>query len=66
MIGAPKSQTDWAYEGLKMARGNKDMAGRRKMRQLEARRDALMESTKKTKIALAEVRAALRTMRKSP
>lgn len=41
----------------------KDMAQRRQLRALEARRDKLMETSKKVKMQLAETRAALKTMR---
>lgn len=43
--------------------GTKDMAERRKMRALEAKRDTLMEKSKREKIQLAEVRAALKAMK---
>lgn len=45
-----------------MARKN-DIAARRKIRALEARRDALQEKMAKEKVALAETRAALKQMR---
>jgi len=41
----------------------KDMASRRKLRALEARRDQLMENGQKNKVALAETRAAIKAMR---
>lgn len=45
-----------------MAR-NVDVAARRKMRALEAKRDTLMETASRTKVQLAEARAALKAMR---
>lgn len=41
-----------------------DMAHRRQMRALEAKRDKLMEMANKTKMTLAETRAAIKTMRR--
>ena len=40
-----------------------DVAARRKMRQIEARRDSLVEQQQRTKVQLAETRAALKAMR---
>ena len=42
----------------------KDMERRKKIRAQEAKRDMLMTRMRKDKIALAEVRAALKTMRR--
>ena len=36
---------------------------RRKMRELEAKRDRLMEQAQKSKVQLAETRAAMKAMR---
>lgn len=44
--------------------GVKDMDKRRKIRALEAKRDVLMTRMGKDRISLAEVRAALKQMRK--
>lgn len=41
-----------------------DVAARRKLRQMEAKRDNLMEGSAKMKVQLAEVRAAIRAMRR--
>ncbi|MEN6535738.1 MAG: hypothetical protein ABFD89_18890 [Bryobacteraceae bacterium] len=43
----------------------KDIAHRRKVRTLEAKRDALMERATKTKMDLAQTRAALKQQRKT-
>lgn len=40
-----------------------DAAARRKLRQIEAKRDTLLESQQRTKVQLAETRAALKAMR---
>lgn len=48
-----------------MAMGAKDMDKRKKIRQLEAKRDMLMVRVGKDRITLAEVRAALKVMRRS-
>lgn len=45
--------------------GSKDMDRRRKIRALEAKRDTLMQRVSKDRVTLAEVRAALKTMRRS-
>lgn len=42
----------------------KDIQHRRKVRQLEAKRDELMEKAKRTKMDLAQTRAALKQQRK--
>ena len=44
--------------------GNKDMDRRRRIRALEAKRDVLMLRVAKDRVTLAEVRAALKTMRR--
>lgn len=44
--------------------GSKDMDRRKKIRALEARRDALMIRMRKDRVTLSEVRAALKTTRK--
>ena len=44
--------------------GVKDMDRRRRIRALEAKRDTLMLRSSRDKIVLAEVRAALKTMRR--
>lgn len=43
----------------------KDMDRRKKLRQLEAKRDLLMTRIKKDRVTLAEVRAAMKVMRRS-
>lgn len=43
----------------------KDMDKRKKIRQLEAKRDMLMTRMRKDKVSLAEVRAAMKTMRRA-
>jgi len=43
----------------------KDLAQRRQLRRLEARRDDLQEKAAKMKITLAETRAAIKTMKKT-
>lgn len=43
----------------------KNLAQRRKIRELEAKRDKLSESMKVTRVRLAETRAALKTMRRN-
>jgi len=40
-----------------------DMANRRKVRAVEAKRDTLMERLTKTKVELAQARAALKSIR---
>jgi len=42
----------------------KDIQKRRKVRELEAKRDKLMEAAAKSKVQLAETRAALKATRK--
>lgn len=41
----------------------RDLAERRKLRALEAKRDSLQEKTQKTRMELASVRAQLKQMR---
>lgn len=48
-----------------MAVGAKNMDKRRKIRQLEAKRDTLMVRVAKDRVTLAEVRAALKQLRRS-
>lgn len=44
--------------------GNKDMDKRKKIRQLEAKRDTLLIRMQKDRVSISEVRAALKQMRK--